>query len=169
MNRAASGRPRQERKTCAIRHSKTQRPSGINLPKPVEGPVMTAHANAPVETKQSLSPESGAAEKCMATAACTWRRFDIDGLRKRWQAAGRHSKSHPSLRTSLDSPGGLGDNVAVLKADDSGVLTILTARKAFEDWLGREAKSLRVSDFIPQVELRARLAVHGQFRLAASL
>jgi hypothetical protein len=34
----------------------------------------------------------------------------------------------------------------VLKAVDSRVLTILTAGKAFEDWLGGEAKSLRVSN-----------------------
>jgi hypothetical protein len=52
----------------------------------------------------------------------------------------------PFEELALTTPGGLAENVALLQVDGDGELKILTAGQAFEAWIGRPARGLKVAE-----------------------
>ena len=92
-----------------------------------------------------------------ATArSCRWQSLEINTLRRRWHAAAGPQKSVPPFEElALATPGGLAENVALLQVDGDGELKILTAGQAFEAWIGRPARGLKVAELSID---RARLA-----------
>jgi hypothetical protein len=83
-----------------------------------------------------------------ATArSCRWQSLEINTLRRRWHAAAGPQKSVPPFEElALTTPGGLAENVALLQVDGDGELKILTAGQAFEAWIGRPARGLKVAE-----------------------
>jgi diguanylate cyclase (GGDEF)-like protein/PAS domain S-box-containing protein len=114
---------------------------------------MTHEASAPLGPE---SPSSGAQnlnvrEGATPSPACPWQSIEPDVLRRRWQSAAgsRHDILPPFDVLSLDGPGGMGENVAILQADETGEPGISKAGKLFQAWLGREAAGLKVCDLPP--------------------
>jgi hypothetical protein len=71
----------------------------------------------------------------------------IDTLRWRWQAAVSDSHTLPPFEElALDGLGGLADNVALLKIDETHEFWILRAGKVFESWIDRSAHNLKITE-----------------------
>jgi hypothetical protein len=55
-------------------------------------------------------------------------------------------RASPFEELALTTPGVLAENVALLQVDGDGELKILTAGQAFEAWIGRPARGLKVAE-----------------------
>jgi hypothetical protein len=110
---------------------------------------MTSPTSAHAAESQLLgSMHEARSEDGAATArSCRWQSLEINTLRRRWHAAAGPQKSVPPFEElALTTPGGLAENVALLQVDGDGELKISTAGQAFEAWIGRPARGLKVAE-----------------------
>lgn len=108
---------------------------------------MTVKACAQADEETSASGHDVcAAEEDLPAAGRFFRSLAAQSLRQNWEAVADPQKGLPPFEElALDSPGGLGENVALLEADGSSELAISRTGKVFESWLGRPAHDLKVS------------------------
>ena len=108
---------------------------------------MTAQATLQSDSKQSPACARDISPARRIAAPRAFGSLEIDTLRKKWQSAADRQHARPPFEElALDSPGGLGENVALLEGHESGNPTIVTAGRVFEDWIGREADCLKVDE-----------------------